>query len=469
MQALITELNADSKLSNINLDLQNVQNLKQSQNSKSSVSFSDLLNTVHSEKTDFQQESVQKEKTVSSSETTKASENKVTDEKTVKSEEKQKTSDSDSVEEKTDGSKNEVKDLEKESAAEEKELKVEVKTENPEIKSGKKVQENTEQNQKIQNGKKESKTAKSDKKEKAAKLDADFDRLEDFIKKDITEKVPEESIAEISSANTKTSVVLEKSEADNDSVSELKLNLSDEKNGDLQDIADLSSEKQTYLDKDKKILVKDFRTQESDDEKSDKNKQDFKNEVHFDSDNSATITMDLNAATSESDVLSLNNQVASSDGSNFQSMLNNQIQVNIPDVVKAGSIILKDNDQGTINLVLHPDDIGNVKISLSMDGKTVSGHIIVQTKEAMAMFRENAQDLKNEFLKNGFDFASFDISYSDNSSGSSQNQGFENQYNGNEFIAKQLYGMDTGEAAVSFENLEKFEENFSNNFINIVA
>ena len=146
----------------------------------------------------------------------------------------------------------------------------------------------------------------------------------------------------------------------------------------------LKDGKTSKIDKEGKITVKDLRTEKVEEKIDDKKPaQKLNVDVKMNNSNTATITMDYANQISEENILSLNNQTAASDGSNFQAMLNNQIQQNVPEFVKAGSVILKDNNQGTINLVLHPDDLGNVKIHLSLDGKTINGHIIVATKEAM--------------------------------------------------------------------------------------
>ncbi len=224
--------------------------------------------------------------------------------------------------------------------------------------------------------------------------------------------------------------------------------------------------KSTSSFENKKIKVTDNRSQNN--QLADK-KQDSKQklDIKYEGNDKATITMDLSKQQTENNVLSLSSQTASSDGSNFQSMLNNQIQQNAPEFVKAGNIILKDNDQGTINLVLHPDDLGNIKIHLSMDGKSVSAQISVTTKEALEVFKDNAQTLREAFIESGFNTGDFDVSFSNNSS--SQNNDFGEQGNNqNELFAKRAYGNENSneiENNFIFEN----QDNFSNNSINIVA
>ncbi|MBO4533591.1 MAG: flagellar hook-length control protein FliK [Treponema sp.] len=241
---------------------------------------------------------------------------------------------------------------------------------------------------------------------------------------------------------------------------------------DLTVKTDLSSSEEAHsVSIKEKISVIDMRTKvEAQDSKPvEKTAKNLK--VEYTSDSTATVTMDLEQQMQYAgeNILSLDNQTAASNGSDFQAMVNNQIQANIPDFVRTGTVLLKDNDKGTINLVLHPDDLGNVKIHLSMDGKTVSAHITVNTKEALEVFKDNAQTLREAFAKNGYDTASFDVSYNGNSNGQG-NQDFKDLYDGSEFMARNAYsdflggGLDDGYIQDAWEKAGNSEY-----LINIVA
>lgn len=227
------------------------------------------------------------------------------------------------------------------------------------------------------------------------------------------------------------------------------------------------SNKKLSLDKDGKITVQDLRTKISNETENDDNQIKI-GKVEINDDNSASITLELNQNTTEN-VLSLNNQTAASNGSDFQAMLNNQIQANVPEFVKAGSVVLKDNNQGSINLIIHPDDLGDVKIQLSLDGKSLTGHITVASKEAMEVFKDNAETLREAFIKNGFENASFDVSFSNNGSFAQNSEDFNQQGNETDrFTVRRAYGG-LAESDMGFENSSEYIDEFSNNSINIVA
>ncbi|MBR1615429.1 MAG: flagellar hook-length control protein FliK, partial [Treponema sp.] len=112
-----------------------------------------------------------------------------------------------------------------------------------------------------------------------------------------------------------------------------------------------------------------------------------------DSQDSVQLTMEL-AAKANQNITSSSAQAAAAHGSDFQQMLSNTVQHNAAEFVKAGNIILKDANQGTINLILKPESLGNVKISLSLSDKTISGQILVASKEAYDAFRDNIESIK---------------------------------------------------------------------------
>ena len=98
--------------------------------------------------------------------------------------------------------------------------------------------------------------------------------------------------------------------------------------------------------------------------------------------------------------------------SNFASMLSSEIRNNAADLVKTGSMILRDGNKGTINLILHPEELGNVKIRLQISDNILTGRITVASEEAYKAFKANIASLTEAFTSSGFDTAGFDLSWS---------------------------------------------------------
>lgn len=181
---------------------------------------------------------------------------------------------------------------------------------------------------------------------------------------------------------------------------------------------------------------------------------------------SVQMTLDLNAQ-AEKNILSLDSQSAASDGSTFQAMLKNQIAQNAGDFVKAANIVLRDNDQGQINLILHPEGLGNVKITMEMNGKALVGHITVNSREAMEAFGQSADALKQAFVQSGFEDASFDVSFAGSQMQFAQSQAQEDAQ-GRAQQGRKIYGEFTQESLTSFVEIS---DNFIDDdvSVNVVA
>ncbi len=164
--------------------------------------------------------------------------------------------------------------------------------------------------------------------------------------------------------------------------------------------------------------------------------------------NTLDITFNLNQEqgqmlAAEQNILSSSDQAAAGDASTFQRMLSNQLLNQAPEFVKAGSIILRDNNNGTINLNLKPEALGNVKITLHVTDKGIEGQIVVASKEAFEAFNQNMDNLKQSFRQSGFDATQLSLSLAD---ASSQGQQFAQgdahgqQQSGENFNANKAFG-----------------------------
>jgi flagellar hook-length control protein FliK len=98
--------------------------------------------------------------------------------------------------------------------------------------------------------------------------------------------------------------------------------------------------------------------------------------------------------------------------SRFASMLSQELKNNAAEFVKTGSIILKDNDSGSIRLLLNPKDLGDVKIHLQLTDTLIDARISVTTKEAFEAFKSSIDSLKQAFNDSGFSTGEFNLSWS---------------------------------------------------------
>ncbi len=437
---------------------------------QTSVSFADYLAAYNSEDV-----SKTETKTVQSEDQT----SKISDsDKAENTEKSEKTSDN-QVKDQNESEKVSEKTVEKTESDENKDNKISEKTDS----KGKSViNSETETKKSVEDkktGKADSKDTKDSKNKKLS--DKDFSRFEEIAKT----AESEDNSAKLAGAvqNTIKSEENEIKLSDNEiEVSENAINTDSSAQFALNNIQTEESSSDTEfdfsgnqdkaknqftLDKDGKITVEDQRTKEVAETDNTKKSALKTSEIKLANENTAVMSVELNP-NAEADVLSLNTQTAASNGSNFQAMLSNQLQNVAPEFVKAGNLVLKDNNQGTINLVLHPDDIGNVKIHLSLDGKTLSGHITVATKEALQVFKDNSETLREAFIKSGFDAASFDVAMN-NGSMANQNMGFNGQDDGRNIFAQRLYGNSAEGLSAELDDIFENAVDISNYSVNIVA
>lgn len=196
-------------------------------------------------------------------------------------------------------------------------------------------------------------------------------------------------------------------------------------------------------------------------------KKEFEASVAQKNDSASQLTMELSGKAS-ADITSSSSQAAGASGSTFQSMLSASVQENAGEIVKAGNIVLKDNNQGSINLILKPEALGNVKISLNLNDKVISGQISVQSREAFEAFRENLDSLKQAFAESGFDTGNFDLNFSQQSFAQGGNSGSENP--SASYFAEKTYGdfVALGDVKSSSEEAV-FDSSGKDYSVNIVA
>ena len=117
------------------------------------------------------------------------------------------------------------------------------------------------------------------------------------------------------------------------------------------------------------------------------------------------------------------------------------IQESVPEFVKTGTILLKDNNHGTINMILKPENLGNVKLNLQVSDKVITGHITVASKEAYDAFKDCIQNLKQAFEAGGYDSAEFTLSFDMSHQGGQFSENSQAAEQMNRFFSEKTYSQ----------------------------
>lgn len=234
---------------------------------------------------------------------------------------------------------------------------------------------------------------------------------------------------------------------------------------------DLKSGLKTGTNLDEKISVVDLRTATAETDSAEKlvgkvtEQSLVEGNVVTSTGNSGEVTMNLGAKSSVPATME------GTKGSQFYSMLTTEIQNSAEEFVKNGSIILRDGNAGTINLILHPEELGNVKISLELHDKMISAQIKVASEEAYQAFKDSIASLKQAFAESGFDTGSFDLSWA--GQGQQQQQGNHSYRQQEIAFSDTLYGEmlreDEGDGESEVHILQKNYSDSSQIAVNIMA
>ena len=290
--------------------------------------------------------------------------------------------------------------------------------------------------------------------------------LKDLVLKTSPENSKSESLVENLELVSKDEkeLSLEKDKSQEDLFAMLTGQVETSKTTEVQDLSNLAQEevatevsfefsKSENLDSKKKqpvISVIDERTSIDDASNSvfAKDQGNFVTSITQTSDNSAQMSMNLTPNGQQNIQFEGTVNTNLVQNSNFSAMLSSEIQNNAYEFVKAGSMVLKDNNSGTINLVLNPDELGSVKIQLELSDKLIAGKIVVATKEAYDAFKSSMDALKQAFNTSGFETSGFDLSWSGSSKENSSNfddsrnfHGFAYERNLSEYV-EDSYGME---------------------------
>jgi len=135
-------------------------------------------------------------------------------------------------------------------------------------------------------------------------------------------------------------------------------------------------------------------------------------------------------------------------GQAFEDILARELHQNFNnDIVRHASVVLRDSSEGTIRLALKPESLGNVKIRLEMAENKITGHITVESEEALRAFEREIGSLEKAFVESGFEGANLEMSLAADGGGAEQWQGTESNQSVARIIAASHYEAASAEWA----------------------
>ncbi|MDZ7795115.1 MAG: flagellar hook-length control protein FliK [Spirochaetia bacterium] len=106
-----------------------------------------------------------------------------------------------------------------------------------------------------------------------------------------------------------------------------------------------------------------------------------------------------------------------SSGNGIRNELMQQLQDHLnKDIVKRSSILIRENGSGEIELDLKPDNLGQVRIRITMENNNIAGKIFVENSNVKEAFDQNMQQLYRAFKEHGFENAALNVSVGDQGS-----------------------------------------------------
>lgn len=101
----------------------------------------------------------------------------------------------------------------------------------------------------------------------------------------------------------------------------------------------------------------------------------------------------------------------SDNGADLQNQLVKELREQLnSEIVKRGSIMVRNNGSGEIRLELKPDHLGQVKIHLSLENNNIAGRILVENISVKEAFDQNMQELYRAFKEHGFGETALNVS-----------------------------------------------------------